>query len=82
MPALSATEPDLTNGHRAASITLLFGGSRRDVDTITETATCHGWNLLFSDEHPHAGGLDHYASYMENSDGFEVELVAEEPSPT
>lgn len=55
-----------------------FAGSRRDVDMITASAAGHGWNLLFADQHPHAGGPDHYASYLENSDGFEVELVAEE----
>ncbi len=58
-----------------------FAGSRGDVDTITEAAAGHGWTMLFSDKHPHAGGPDHYASYIENSDGFEVELVAEEPAP-
>jgi hypothetical protein len=36
----------------------------------------HGWTLLFPDRHPHAGGPDHYAAYLENTDGFEVELVA------
>ena len=55
--------------------------SRGDVDTITDAAVGHGWTLLFSDKHPYAAGPDQYASYMENSDGFEVELVADEPSP-
>ncbi len=36
----------------------------------------HGWSLMFADRHPHAGGADHYAGYLENADGFEVELVA------
>jgi len=40
----------------------LFGGRRADVDRITEAAADHGWSLLFSDQHPHAGGPDHYAS--------------------
>ena len=31
---------------------------------------------MFRDRHPYAGGPDHYAAYLENSDGFEVELVA------
>ncbi|EQD64343.1 Glyoxalase, partial [mine drainage metagenome] len=31
---------------------------------------------LFEDRHPHAGGPNHYAAYLENDDGFEVELVA------
>lgn len=78
--------PDRTGPHDRTSGGLnhlaFFGGSRSNVDTITETATSHGWTLLFADQHPHAGGPDHYASYMENSDGFEVELVADEPSPT
>jgi len=26
--------------------------------------------------YPHAGGPDHCAAYLENEDGFEVELVA------
>ena len=36
----------------------------------------HGWRLLFSDRHPHAGSIDHYAAYLEDRDGYEVELVA------
>jgi hypothetical protein len=36
----------------------------------------HGWSPLFSDRYPHAGGLEHCAAYLENADGFEVELVA------
>lgn len=54
-----------------------FGGERSDIDHWTETAAEHGWTLLFGDRYPHAGGPDHYASYMENTDGFEVELVAD-----
>ncbi|MFD2027688.1 hypothetical protein [Promicromonospora aerolata] len=33
--------------------------------------------LLFPDRHPHAGGPDHYAAYLENEDGYEVEVVAD-----
>lgn len=54
-------------------------GSERDVDELTAQALQHGWRLLFADRHPHAGGPDHYAAYLEDSAGFEVELVA--PSP-
>lgn len=76
--------PDGTGPHERTSGGLnhlaLFGGSPSEVDTITEAAAGHGWTVLFSDKHPHAGGPDHYASYMENSDGFEVELVADDPS--
>lgn len=31
---------------------------------------------MFPDRHPYAGGAQHYAAYLENDDGFEVELVA------
>jgi catechol 2,3-dioxygenase-like lactoylglutathione lyase family enzyme len=50
-------------------------GSRQDVDTLAEQGPAHGWTLLFPERHPHAGGPDHYAAYLANSDGFEVELV-------
>jgi hypothetical protein len=31
---------------------------------------------MFPERHPYAGGGQHYAAYLENDDGFEVELVA------
>lgn len=46
------------------------------VDTLVAEASRHGWTLLFPERHPHAGGPDHYAAYLEDGDGFEVELVA------
>ena len=46
------------------------------VDALVEAAPAHGWRLLFADRHPHAGGPDHYAAYLENAAGYEVELVA------
>lgn len=52
--------------------------TRGRVDELTEAAPKHGWALMFGDTHPHAGGPDHYAAYLENTDGFEVELVASE----
>jgi hypothetical protein len=39
----------------------------------------HRWTLMFPDMHPHAGGHDHYAAYLSNSDGYELELVANQP---
>jgi catechol 2,3-dioxygenase-like lactoylglutathione lyase family enzyme len=51
-------------------------GTERDVDDFTTEALRHGWSLLFADRHPHAGGPAHYAAYLENDEGFEVELVA------
>jgi catechol 2,3-dioxygenase-like lactoylglutathione lyase family enzyme len=54
-------------------------GSRAALDAIVSDATRHGWRLLFPEHHPFAGGSDHYAAYLEDGQGFEVELVAEEP---
>ena len=51
-------------------------GSEADVDLLARRAASHGWRLLFADRHPHAGGAEHYAAYLENGEGFEVELVA------
>lgn len=51
-------------------------GSSDEVDRLVRQAPDHGWCLMFTDLHPHAGGLDHYAAFLENQDGFEIELVA------
>ncbi len=52
-------------------------GDRREVDALTASAPAQGWILLFADKHPYAGGKDHYAAYLANSDGYEVELIAD-----
>jgi hypothetical protein len=54
----------------------LQAGTRRELDSMVTEAAGHGWSLLFTDRHPYAGGPQHYAAYLENADGFEVELVA------
>lgn len=54
--------------------------SREGVDKLVEEAPAHGWRLLYPDRHPYAGGEDHYAAYLENRDGYEVELVAPMPA--
>jgi ribonuclease HI/catechol 2,3-dioxygenase-like lactoylglutathione lyase family enzyme len=51
-------------------------GTRAEVDLLARRAASHGWSLMYGDKHPHAGGPDHYAAYLENAEGFEVELVA------
>lgn len=50
--------------------------TREGVDALVDEAPRHGWALLFADRHPHAGGPDTYAAYLEDADGFEAELVA------
>lgn len=51
-------------------------GGEAEVEALAAQALLHGWSLLFGDRHPHAGGADHYAAYLEDAAGFEVELVA------
>lgn len=51
------------------------------VETLAARSLDHGWHLMFPDRHPYAGGADHYAAYLANADGFEVELVALTPPP-
>jgi len=53
-------------------------GDREEVERLALLAQTHGWLLMFADEHPFAGGPEHYAAYLEDAAGFEVELVAED----
>ena len=48
------------------------------LDRIRAESTEHGWHELFADRYPHAGGEQHTALYLENSEGFEVEVVVED----
>lgn len=54
----------------------LHAGSPERVEELVKEGAEHGWRLMFADRHPYAGGPDHYAAYLENDDGYEVELVA------
>ena len=54
----------------------LHAGTPDRVAELTDAALARGWRLLFADRHPHAGGAHQYAAYLEDPDGFEVELVA------
>lgn len=72
---------DLTDAehdrHRPGLNHLAFhAGDRHRVDDITRHARDHGWTLMFPDKHPYAGGAGHYAAYLESTEGYEVELVA------
>ena len=46
------------------------------VDALWDAAPQHGWRHLFAERHPYAGGAHHYAAYLEDVDGFELEIVA------
>jgi catechol 2,3-dioxygenase-like lactoylglutathione lyase family enzyme len=59
---------------------LAFTASGRgEVDRLTAEAPGHGWSLLFADRHPHAGGSDSYAAYLEDNWGYEVEIQSSPP---
>ncbi|HEY8295796.1 MAG TPA: VOC family protein [Micrococcaceae bacterium] len=51
-------------------------GTRHDVERLAALAAARDWTLMFADRHPFAGGEGTFAAYLENADGFEVELVA------
>jgi hypothetical protein len=50
-------------------------GDRAALDRLRAESSEHGWHELFADRYPHAGGDEHVALYVENSEGFEVEVV-------
>ncbi|MER2294756.1 MAG: VOC family protein [Desemzia incerta] len=50
--------------------------SREQVDEITKELKQKGVNILYSDEHPFAGGEGYYTVYFEDPDRIKVELVA------
>ena len=69
--------PDLAGATQPGLNHLAFSaGSRSAVDALVADADAHGWALLFGDRHPYAGGAEHYAAYLEDDDGYEVEVVA------
>ncbi|MFC5826755.1 VOC family protein [Nonomuraea insulae] len=73
-PALSADHHDRLRpglNHLAFHV-----ASRERVEELAGQAPAYGWRLMFPDRHPYAGGEQHYAAYLEDQDGFEVELVA------
>ncbi len=73
-PALT----DAVHERRRAGLNHLafHAGARPAVDALAAAGPGHGWTPLFADRYPWAGGPEHYAAYLENTDGFEVELVA------
>ncbi|CEI81697.1 hypothetical protein J18TS1_38360 [Oceanobacillus oncorhynchi subsp. incaldanensis] len=50
--------------------------SRRFVDDMTKRLQQRGVSILYADQHPFAGGDNHYAVYFEDPDRIKVELVA------
>jgi catechol 2,3-dioxygenase-like lactoylglutathione lyase family enzyme len=73
-PALSAQTHDrLRPGMNHLA---LNASARAEVDAIVAEAANHGWTLMFADRHPYAGGPQHYAAFLHDEDGYELEIVA------
>ena len=53
-------------------------GSPVELDALVTEAPAHGWQPMFADRHPFAGGPQHRAAYLEDADGYEVELVTDD----
>lgn len=51
-------------------------GGRGVLDSLRARASSNGWQELFADKYPNAGGWSHTALFLENTEGFEVEVVA------
>ncbi|GLY99704.1 VOC family protein [Actinoplanes sp. NBRC 103695] len=50
-----------------------------EVERLCSAAPSQGWSLMYADKHPHAGGPESYAGYLEDAWGYEVELCAGPP---
>ena len=73
-PAITSTDHDR---RRPGLNHLAFhAGDRDNLDALVTAAPRNGWTLMFADRHPYAGGPDHYAAYLHDAYGYEVELVA------
>ncbi len=44
---------------------------------LRSESVLHGWREVFEDRYLHAGGPQHTALFIENGEGFELELVAD-----
>lgn len=76
---LSPNLSDPRHDRRRAGLNHLAfrAGARAEVDAIMRSASGHGWNPLYEERYPHAGGPDHYAGWIENAAGFKAEIVAD-----
>lgn len=53
-------------------------GTLKHVDELTEELRARGRPILYEDDHPYAGGENHYAVYFECPERIKVEVVAPE----
>lgn len=80
-PAVVGNEHDRMRpglNHLALRVPGPSADGRAALDRLRAQASEHGWSELFGETYPHAGGPDHTALFLENTQGFELEIVAEE----
>lgn len=53
-----------------------WADSRQEVDQMTDKLRKKGVPILYADQHPFAGGKEHYAVFFEDPDRIKVEFVA------
>lgn len=67
----------LERTHTGLNHLALRSTDRDQLDHLRAEADQHGWRKMFSDRYSHTGGSDHTALLLENTEGFEIELVAD-----
>lgn len=50
---------------------------RAALDGLRAAGAERGWSELYAERYPHAGGEAHTALFVENAQGFEVEIVVD-----
>lgn len=79
-PPLTAPQPH--DRHRPGLNHLaLCAPDRTTVDQVSQEAPERGWRQLYAERFPYAGGPEHYAAYLEDAQGFKVEVVAPRQVP-
>lgn len=63
--------------HAGMNHLALRATDRMQLEALRAECSANGWHELFADRYPHAGGPEHTALFIENDEGFELELVAE-----
>ena len=53
-----------------------YAQSKAHVDQLTQVLKQRGVSVLYEQQHPFAGGMNHYAVYFEDPDRIKVEVVA------
>lgn len=71
-PAITGLQDRMRAGMNHVALVVPDRGT---LDGLRREASAHGWTEMFPERYPHAGGPDHVALYLEDAEGFEVELV-------